>query len=93
MIAISGLALLVGAPRAAVEFGSAGLIAYAKLVATPVLGAVFIYVNFFPLHTNGRFAWLPSRRALSDAGWGLLITTCILLVAAALFGVGWLVGA
>ena len=93
MIAISGLALLVGAPRAAVEFGGAGLIAYAKLIATPTVGAISLYVYFFPLRTNGGFSWLPSPRVLSDVGRGLLITTCVLLVAAALFGVGWLVKA
>jgi hypothetical protein len=69
MIATSGLALLVGAPRAAVEFGGAGLIAYAKLVATPTLGVISLYVYFSPfvLTVDSR-GFLRLASCLTSAG-------------------------
>ena len=88
LLVICALALLVGAPRAAVEFGHPGLIAYAELVLTPAAFVAVAYLWIIPVRGRNGWAFLPPRPIALVIGWGLLIITTLFMVAAALFGVG-----
>lgn len=92
MVALSGIAFMVGAGRAAAEFGHAGLIDFLGLAATPSLLALIFFawphVWSFPIL---RPDFVPTRRSLAVTGRIVLIFTCIFAVFGALFGVGWLV--
>jgi hypothetical protein len=85
------LLVMIGATRAGVEYGTPGLIAYVKFTLTPVALIVALYVWAFPVWKDGGFVWLPSRRAQVVIAWVTGVTTCWILVATAMFGVGWLV--
>jgi len=87
---IGGLALLIAAPRAAVEFGCAGLVAYIQFVASPLIVSAALYIWCFPTSINGKLSWAPSRPALAVIGWILLAVTSVLLAIAAVFGMGWM---
>jgi hypothetical protein len=91
LLVICALALLVGAPRAAVEFGHRGLIAYAELVLTPAAFVAFAYLGVVPVRGRNGWVFFPPRHLALVIGWGLLIITTLFMVAAALFGVGSLV--
>jgi hypothetical protein len=91
LLVIAALALLVGVPRAAVEFGNRGLVAYADLVLSPAVLVVVAYVWIVPVRGRNGWQFLPPRHIAIVIGWGLLIVTTALIVAAALFGVGSLV--
>ena len=88
LLVMAALALLVGLPRAAVEFGDRGLVAYADLVLSPAVLVVVVYVWVVPV--RGRNGWqiLPTRNIAIVIGWSLLIATTVFMVAAAVFGVG-----
>jgi len=45
LLVISALALLVGLPRAGVEFGHRGLVAYGQLVLSPMAAAALFGVG------------------------------------------------
>jgi hypothetical protein len=91
LLVVCALALLVGAPRAAVEFGRPGLVAYAELVLTPAAFVAVAYLWIIPLPGRSGWVFFPPRRVALVIGWGLLIITTLFMVAAALFGVGSLV--
>ena len=88
LVVIAALALLVGAPRAAVEFGHRGLVAYGELVLTPATFVAVAYLWIVPVRGRHGWAFLPPRPIAIVIGWGLLIITTLFMVAAALFGVG-----
>ena len=88
LVVIGALALLVGAPRAAVEFGHRGLVAYGELVLTPATFVAVAYLWIVPVRGRNGWAFLPPRPIALVIGWGLLIITTLFMVAAALFGVG-----
>jgi hypothetical protein len=91
LLVMSGLALLVGAPRAAVEFGHRGLVAYAEFVLSPAALVAFGYFCAIPMHGPDGWEFFPPRHIALVIGWGLLTVTTLFIVAAALFGVGSLV--
>jgi hypothetical protein len=91
LLVISALALLVGLPRAGVEFGHRGLVAYGQLVLSPTIFVVLTYAWVFPIRGRGGWQFLPSRNVTFVLGWGLAIFTTTLIVGAAIFGVGSLV--
>jgi hypothetical protein len=84
LVAIAALSLLVGLPRAGVEFGNRGLMAYGELVLSPAACCVMLGFWAFP-------APLPPRHRLVIYGWIVAILTTLLMMVAALFGVGSLV--
>lgn len=90
LLVIAALALLVGLPRAAVEFGHRGLVAYAQLVLSPAVLVVVVYLWIVPLPGSNGLRFLPTRNIAINIGWGLLVVTTGLMVAAAVLGVGWL---
>jgi hypothetical protein len=84
LLVIAGLSVLVGLPRAGVEFGDRGLVAYAELVLWPA--GLFAAAIFLAFPTA-----MPSRRGWVVSGWTVAILTTLLMVVATLFGVGSLV--
>lgn len=88
LLVISALALLVGLPRAGVEFGQRGLVSYGQLVLSPAAFVVFAYLWIAPWRDENRWRFLPSRNTAIVTGWAVGIITTLLMVAAAIFGVG-----
>ena len=89
---IAALALLIGLPRAALAFGTAGLVAYAKLLVAPAVALAVLYVQLpLPYTVEGQASLVPSRPVLKVIAWLVALVTTLLLLAAAFFGVEWLV--
>jgi hypothetical protein len=83
---------VIGLARAFSEFGSAGLIAWCKLLLGPAAIAVacIIFLPGTP-QERGLRALFPSNGALRVIFIGVAIVTAVGLVAAATLGVGWVV--
>jgi hypothetical protein len=74
------------------EFGTPGLVAYAKLVLAPA-AIVVGFLLFAPVSYGGQFprSYLPSNQALKIILIVVAILTGLALTMSALFGVAWLV--
>jgi hypothetical protein len=86
------LAMASGLTRAVVEFGTAGLIAYGKLLVGPALFiAYFLWTCPPSFFTRPRDAAASSRgnvRILVDVA---IVVIAVVAMVAAVLGVGWLV--
>ena len=83
---------VIGFVRAVAEFGTPGVIAFAKLVLAPVGIIVFLFISG-PATYGGKFprSLLPSSEALKIILICVLAFTGIAFALSAVFGVAWLV--
>jgi hypothetical protein len=84
--------VVVGLARALSEYGSAGLVAWCKLLLGPAAFAVACII-FLPGNSGerGLRVLFPSDRALHVIFVAVAIVTATALIAAATLGVGWIV--
>jgi hypothetical protein len=84
--------VVVGFARALAEYGSAGLVAWCKLLLGPIGFAIWLIV-ILPgePQARGLRVLFPSGRALRVISIGVAVITAAALISAATLGVGWIV--